>query len=388
MQKEYTPSTGITILYGLTAIAMLVFSVYLLTIYKPGVSYFVLLFPLALITGAVLIAVNLGKRRVVIDANGILCISLFSTRRLDFTNIKGCRIGQKRIRLKPLSDNDRTVIIGNYSDLRNADELATWIKSRFQDLDAIDLANHRQELAKDTRLGATEAERQKYLAKAKDLAIVYNVWGLIAGIALGFIKGVVASGLLMACPFLGIGLMLSSRGTIKFVSSSTVSAYPFVLLGMAIPCFMVLMKSLIEYTLFQYSHLWLPALGISTIFFVSLYIPGVNKSVLTIRAQILTMLIPSLLYGFGSATLINCALDPNKPVVYPATVLGSQIQHDRGDTYYLDLSPWGPRKDEQQVKVKRDLYHAVAEGDSVNVNLRPGLLHIPWYTVSRLPLTH
>jgi hypothetical protein len=383
MEKEYTPSTFSWIFYGLLAITLVTLGLYLLSLSKPGVPWFLVLLPLTMMAAGIMIGVNIARKKVIVNDNSILYISLFSTRQLEFAAIKGCRVSQKQIRLEPLSGNDHPVVIGNYSDLTDGDELSKWIKNLFTDLDAIDLTNHRQELAEDSRLGTTEADRRKYLAKSKDLALAYNIWGAVAGIALVFVKGEVASILLMTFPLLGVILMLSSRGTIKFVSSSAVSAYPFIMLGTGIPCFMVLFKSLIEYTLFQYDQLWLPALGISAIVFVLQYVPGVNKSLRSIPAQMVIMLILSLLYGFGSARLINCALDGHQPAIYAAKVLGHEINHGKSVTYYLDLSPWGPRADEQEVETTRDLYHAVAVGDSVIVNLKPGLLHIPWYTITK-----
>jgi hypothetical protein len=87
--------------------------------------------------------------------------------------------------------------------------------------------------------------------------------------------------------------------------------------------------------------------------------------------------------GFGTARLINCALDAHKPSVFTATVLDRQIVHGRSRTYLLDLSPWGPRSDEQQVEVSPEFYHNVADGDTVKVNFKPGLLLIPWYYLSK-----
>jgi hypothetical protein len=61
MEKEYTPSTFSWIMYGLAALALVVFGIYLLSIYKPTVSYFVLLLPLASVVGGVLIGVSLNQ---------------------------------------------------------------------------------------------------------------------------------------------------------------------------------------------------------------------------------------------------------------------------------------------------------------------------------------
>jgi hypothetical protein len=383
MEKEYTPSTFSWIMYGLAALALAVSGIYFLSIYNPAVSYFVLLLPLALTGGGILIGVSLSRRKVVIGDSSILCVSLFSTRQLDFAAIKGCRIAQKLIRLEPRAKNAAPISIGNYSDFDDSEELVTWVKSHFTDLDAVNLAAHREELKQDERLGSTEAERQKYLAKTKDIAIAYNIWGGVTAIALLFIKGAVASLLLIAWPALGIILMLKSRGTVKYVSDSNTSGYSQIMLGTALPCIFIMMKSLFEYTLFQYGRLWLPGLGISTVMFVVLYVPGINRSMPQIRAQIIMMAIPALLYGFGSARLINCALDAHKPSVFTAIVLDREIQHGKSVTYYLQLSPWGTGQDERKVEVERDFYRSVADGDTVRVNLKPGLLHVPWYYVSK-----
>jgi hypothetical protein len=198
-----------------------------------------------------------------------------------------------------------------------------------------------------------------------------------------FVKGAVTSLLLIAWPALGIILMLKSRGTVKYVSDPNTSGYSQIMIGTALTCFAILMKSLNEYTLFQFGPLWLPALGISAVMFVALYVPGINRSMQSFQAQIIFMSVPALLYGFGSARLLNCALDPHKPAVFTATVLDRHVVRGKGATYYLDLSPWGPRRDEEQMEVSHDFYHIVAEGDTVNVNIKPGLLHIPWYYLNK-----
>jgi hypothetical protein len=132
------------------------------------------------------------------------------------------------------------ISIANYRDFDDSDELMTWVKDRFANLDAIDLAAH----------------RQKYLAGTKDIAIGYNIWGAVTAIAFLFVKSADAGLFLVAWPGLGIILMLESRGTVKYVSDSNTSGYSQIMLGTALPCFAIMMKSLIEYTLFQYDRLW------------------------------------------------------------------------------------------------------------------------------------
>lgn len=390
MEKEYRLSTFSNIFYGLCALASAVFGTFLFTTSlpaaQPGPLYAIRFFGLALFIFAILIAINLKRRRLVIDNNSILYVSLFNTRKLDLTSIKGCRVSSKRIRVEPLSTGTPGFTIGNYIDFRDSTGLSSWAKTHFADLDAEDLAANSQAAADDPRLGDTPARRLKYLKNSKDLAIAYNIWGVVMGFAFLFVRGWVGSVLLMVLPILGIVLMASRRGTIKFVSSSEVSPYPFTMLGIVIPCMMMVAKSTIEYTLLEIRPLVVPGLAVATIIFFLLYAFGRNPTLRSLSSQIIIMAVAALLYGPSSTKLVNCSFDRRPPVVYSATVLWHNVTHGKSTTYYLKLSPWGPRRDEEDVQVDPSFFHNVKNGDSVNVNLKPGLLHMPWfYLAAHLP---
>jgi len=380
---EYTVSTGMKIFYGLLAIGMFVFSVFLVNVYNPSVTHAVLLFPLFLTAGAVLIIVNLIKRGIVIDDHSILCNNLFSRKELEFTRIKGCRIGQKAIYIEPLSSDDPTIVIGNYSDLTKSDELARWVKAHFKDLDSIDLEKERQELSQNPELGSTEAERQGTLKRAKNIAITYNIAGIALSFAMIFYNAKTGTIILLSYPLIGVMIMIFSKGIIKFISKAKRSVYPSISLGMALPSFLLLIKSLGEYSIFQSNHLWSPALIISGILFALFYFRGINKSIGSIKGQIAFMLILALLYGFGSALQINCAFDNSPLKTYDATVFSRRMQNGRSRSYFLTLSPWGPRRKVQETEVHRRLYNVTAIGDTVKVNFKEGLLHVPWFIVTR-----
>jgi hypothetical protein len=68
--------------------------------------------------------------------------------------------------------------------------------------------------------------------------------------------------------------------------------------------------------------------------------------------------------------------------VYPAAVTGQRVSHGRSTSYYLTLSPWGPMTGAFETSVGRRLYNAVNLGDTVEVSLHSGWLHIPWYQVT------
>jgi hypothetical protein len=381
MEQKYTISTGWKIFYGLLAIGMLVFAIFLTTIDNPGISQAILLFPLLITAGSILIIVNLVKRKVVINDHSILCVNVFLRRELEFAAIAGCRMGSKAILLQPINAGDRRIVIGNYTDLERSEELAGWIRDHFKDLDSIDLRKGQGELLQDSRLGSTEADRQKMLKKCKDVALAYNILGAGLGISLLFFNGKPSIIVLLAIPIAGVVIMLFSKGIIKFVSDSKRSPYPYIAPGAAISGFALLIKSLYDYTLFRFDHLWAPAFIISGSLFVLFYIPGINRSVKPVWGQAVFMAVLALLYGFGSVRQVNCAFDNSRQVIYDAIVLSHRVYRGKRTSHYLTLTPWGPRANEQEEEVNKRVYNHVAIGDTVEVNFRQGLLHIPWFIV-------
>jgi hypothetical protein len=382
MEQEYTISPGMKIFYAVLALAAFSFSMFVLTPVKQN-ALVVWLFSLFLMAVALLIVVNLLKRKVVISEHSILCISLFSRKELDLAAIQGYRIGKKVIYLEPVATGDPTITIRNYTDLSKSRELARWVKAAFEDLDAIDLENQRKEVLQNEAWGSTEDERSGNLAKAKNITIAYNVVGLLLGFVLIFSNDKNIVLLLLAYPLIGVALMIFSKGMIKFTSGPKRSVNGYILLGVSLPSFMLLIKSLEEYTLFRYDHFWLPVILTSTVLFALYYIPGVNRSMKFVRTQMGVMIVFALLYGFGSIRQINCAFDDSNPRIYEATVLRHRVSRGKSTTYILTLGPWGSDSGGQEVDVRRSLYDAVGIGSTIRVQLREGLLGIPWFVVTR-----
>jgi hypothetical protein len=383
MQQEYTISDGMRLFYVLSAFGMIIFAMYLLSIYNPTVTVAVLLFPLGLAGGAVLILINVFKRKVIIDEERIRCINLFSTREMALSDIKGSRVGQKSIELEPTSPTVRKISIGNYNDLENSDELANWARDNFKDLVPIDLEIEKSTALQDPKLGLTESDREDLLKRKKTVAIVYNIAGLFLGFCMIFFPTLLAACIGLFYPLLGVLLMVFSKGATKYVVNLNRSVYSYILLGFVLPCFTLLIMSLDKYSVVKVSALWLPGFGVAAILFLLLYATGINRSIGSIRVQLIFMAIPALLYGYGAVRMANCVFDPSVPKIYSVGVQDRRVDHGKSVSYYLLLSPWGPRQEDQEVEVGRSVYRSVRIGDTVKVNVKGGLFHIAWFTVNR-----
>jgi len=383
MEQEYSISTGMKIFYGVLAIGLFGFSIFLFSIKSPNVNPAVYLLPLAVMAGSVLIIINIIKKKVTVYDDRIICANLFSTRELAFNDIKGCRVGQKTIYIEPVSDTSSKIVINNYDDLVDSQELTKYLKEHFKDIDKAELEIERDRLLHDTSIGATEADREKRLRNTKQISWAYNIIGMAVALAMIlFTNNKLTVILLLAYPLLGVLIMLSSKGLIKFLSNTKTSMYGFTMLGITLPGFVLLIKSLFQYALSVYDHLWIPALIVSVVIFIILYFVGINKSVESITAQIIIMFIAGLLYGFGSIIQINCAFDDSNPQLVHSKVDSKWIEHNKGAHYHLKINSWDTNPKPKDIEVSRSTFDQYSSGNSIEVNLKEGLLSIPWYYIN------
>jgi len=384
MEKEYNISTGMRLFYGLLAIATFGFSIFIFTIKKaPNVSGAVYLIPLVIMSFGILIIVNIVRRKIAVTGDRLLCVNLFTRKELAIAAIKGYRIGQKNIIIEPLSSNDSKIIINNYSDFGDSDELAKWVKDTFKDLDAIDLENEHNKLLQDTSLGITERDREENLKKAKQVAPAYNLIGMVLGFGLIFFESKLGTVLLIFYPLAGIVVMIFSKGLVKFLSNKKRSVYGFVIPGFVMPAFVMFFKSLSNYSVYQYDHIWLPFMLIAFAVFGLLYATGINRSVESVTGQAAVMLVVALIYSFGSILQVNFVFDQSQLKIYHATVLDHHVTHGKHNSYYLKLSKWGPMEVEKNEDVGQHTYYNTQIGDTVEIDFKDGLLNIPWYIVTK-----
>lgn len=66
-------------------------------------------------------------------------------------------------------------------------------------------------------------------------------------------------------------------------------------------------------------------------------------------------------------------------MVYKVKVYSKHVSSGKGRTYYLDLEPWGNFITTNKMRVKKNLYDEINDGDMVQVNYQKGLFNIPWY---------
>ncbi|HET6931488.1 MAG TPA: hypothetical protein VFI45_14280 [Candidatus Acidoferrum sp.] len=104
-----------------------------------------------------------------------------------------------------------------------------------------------------------------------------------------------------------------------------------------------------------------------------------NRAVVAI-----SMFFVGTMFCYGAIAQFDVLADRSAPATYQAQVLSKRADNGRTTTYYLQVAPWGPRHDSDEIAVPRSLYAAIAPGQSVSIHLYSGALHLPWFSVSRI----
>ena len=87
------------------------------------------------------------------------------------------------------------------------------------------------------------------------------------------------------------------------------------------------------------------------------------------------------IYSFAAVYGINCVYDNSKPQVYQVPVIDKSIYRGKHTTYYLKVRSWNNKKDNEKISVVKDQYNNTNIGDTVNVDIKEGLLKSPWHFI-------
>ena len=379
--EEFTLSTGKKILYSLLAIFFLGIALLFLKLAFNDSNHppIILLFTFSMMALAALFGGQLRKK-VIISVDNVIKINALQKKELPTSEIKGCRVSAKVIVIEPNTPSFSKIIINNYSDFDNSEDLTKWLKENFKDLDALDLAEETEKVLNDSTLGATKEEREAKIKKAKWIAVVYNIAGLMFGLmSIPFDEkaGIVIA--IVIIPIIGIIIMYRSNGLIKFLSDSKKSVKSFTFVGLVMPSFLLFFSALMGYNIYNYQPIWVPALFVCFTMFALYYLTGINRDIPSIISQTIMMLIVSALYGYGSVVKLNCTFDGSKPQIIHTTIYNQNTQYSKGYHYYLYLNSWDSDQSPKKIEVSRSTYHEYHIGSNVDVKLKKGFLNIPWY---------
>ncbi|RKD85035.1 hypothetical protein [Mangrovibacterium diazotrophicum] len=387
--KEYKLAKGWAIfIYLLAPILVSLFAWLLILPFQNGdflLKLGWLLIPVALAMIALMIigVLDAYNGRLIIGKNRIISISTLSKRELKLEEIKGYTVNEQYIFVEPNSSSKKSIKISKYTG--GYREILHWLSLSYPDLDVTNALEEEQEILQDESVGWTKEVREEKLAKARQRAKLLNWVGGLTTAWIFFYPTPYSYSILaaMLIPIVALAVVKLSDGLIR-IDEKKGSAYPSLFYALIYPSLGIMLRVLLDFDIFDYSHVW-PVSGLITLAFLFLLL--INQKEFTFKKKVdyLTVSILALIlfaYSFGAVIHINCYYDHSEAEHYTAKILDKRISSGKSRSYYLKLSTWGRQNEIDDVSVSKALYNRAEVGAEVNIYFRNGILDIPWFKVT------
>lgn len=383
MMHVFKLAKGWRIFTYLLSPAMIGLFGWLLWIGFQGPDPWMLLFWIPLCVGMILLFVyaliDVNKGMVLLTGEYILQRDVFFERKIFLDQIKGIRLTEHYLIFEPEGDSKRIKVSRYYKDFRS---LVNWANENYADLDYLEKVKSEIQILSNNEFGITPAHREQQLANARRICKYLNngVWLLVIWLLFFPKPYELVVSVAVIFPWILIGVGYWYRGIVQFDDDKK-SAYPSVTLALALTALSLLLRVIFDFNLLDYHLLWKIIIPV-TLLMTVVYVLPMNVKINSVKQVFLLTMVTlfMLCYSFGAYVSINCLLDsPGK--IYTTTVAGKRISKGKTTTYYLELNPWGDRKEIEDVKVSRERYESIDIGEATEVTQHQGALGTPWILV-------
>jgi len=321
----------------------------------------------------------IAKYRVEIYSDKIVEIGVYKKKEIILNNIDGFRIlptqyvNQVQFIYKDTKKKKNIALMMNDSNV-----FLQWLNSSLKNLDAEDYDKELKTILTNDKLGMTEEQREYSFERAKKFASFLNILSIVS-ILWVFIwpePYEIAIWAMVLFPLLPISSAKLFPGLIRFDESNK-SAYPSVASAFLMPGLALALRALLDWNILSWQNFWVPfAIITICLFFLLLWVFNELRNKYGYAILVLCF---CAVYGYGTTVSLNGINDKSTSINYSAVIIYKHISTGKHTSYYLKLSPWGPRTTEKDVSVSKDLYNSVEIKDSIKVYEKKGALDIPWF---------
>jgi hypothetical protein len=338
---------------------------------------------IGMLTLMVLGLIDVYKGRLIIQEDRLVSIGVFKSKNLKFDEIKGYTVNEQYIFLEPNTKEKKRIKISQY--IGGYNEILLWLSENYLDLNIVNEQVEEQEILNNESIGWSKENREEKLSNARKISKIINwLGGLSFAWTLFYPKPydyAVLSAFII--PIVALIAVKLSRGLIR-IDKKDGSTYPSTIFAFIFPSLGLMLRSFLDYDIFDYSNVWIKAFFVTVAF---LFILLFNQKEVTFKKKQDYLTVSSLImflfaYGFGAVIYLNCNLDKSEPQHYTATILDKRISTGKHTSYYLKLTAWGQQKEIDEVSVEKGLYNRVEIDSEINIYFRNGKLEIPWFIVT------
>ncbi|AYL94024.1 hypothetical protein [Mucilaginibacter celer] len=388
-EKEYTLHIGWKIFLYIFITALLFAGAYSIYTATADKNWWLLVIGLVLIAISGYFYFEIKASKIILNNGGVKRVGYFSSRELLLPNIEGYTVVQgKRLTIKPVNKSDKKISLADYTYFADAGEIWRWVTMNCRDLDAELQQAELNEIQNDNSFGFTGEERLAELKRLKQFCSYFNyaataicIWMFAYPKPYDY---AILTGLIWPLAVMFVFFLKRDVVTLYNGDNKKEAVYPSLGTALVLPVVGLFIRTLLDFKPARFADVLLPA-GTVAVILAALFVViliGAKEKARSNKTTWLTAVVFVLLYGFTAPVIVNCNFDYAAPKVYAAQVMSQRISTGKHTSYNLTLSKWGP-KESEEVEVSKSLYNEVKVGDMVEVNLKPGLLKIQWFYISR-----
>lgn len=353
--------------------------------FAPNVPWILVPFSLIMIGIFVIAILDTAKGKFVIDKNRIYSVTTLSYSELLFNEIKGYRRNSKFILIEAKNPNKKNIKISTYFGKTN--EIIEWLLNHnYHDLDVVQENDEKNAILNNEEFGWNKAEREKKLNTACQFARITNVIGVLSASWVFFYPNPYQYSIIPAIvfPIICLFILRHFKGLIK-IGKREKSTHPTIFIGFFGSIIALTLRALRDFSILEYSNVWIPIILIASIYITVLLfcIQDVKYKKLSDFFNAFGVLIIVMAYSYSSFITVNCLYDKSEPEIFNAVILDKVTSSGKNTTYYLDLSPWGPRKQAERITVSREQYDNFDINDEASIYLMKGKFDVQWFKILR-----
>jgi len=386
--KTYRTSKGLRIFACAIAIPLILLSIYIIyTILQTDTDQQWANWILASLLMLPIAVLSLGlcdvlTSKVIVGENKLYVKGIVN-RELAFDDIKGYRHVQQYIFIEPQSKQHKRIRI--QALLEQREEFATWLTTRYPDLDKLAAEEERSEILDTDKFGENIEERIENFQQIKKITRPLNRLAVVIALCTFLWRSPYFYVACMAVFIISVIIYRRHDDVIKFEPKAG-SPYPSVSSAMFLSAITLFFFGLFaEGEVLSFRPIWLP-LFLSTAIFMGLFL-WKNREFTFERkavdiANTFGVSVIFMMFSFGSLTMISYHLNISKPEIYHAKVLKKNGTCTNWAVVCpIVISAWEKQPDEQEIRIKSEFYHALNENDDVAIHLKTGVAGIRWFQV-------
>jgi hypothetical protein len=319
------------------------------------------------------------RSRVIIDGNHIEIRGAFTDHYADMNEIEGYRTISSRNGTYTqfyLTGGRRPITLSVHFDKDEAYD--AWIRE-VSDLDKRDRDKILERISQQKDLGSTPQERLAALAQAKTYGIFALVIALAAAVAASY--GIPALylpfSIALALVPIALAVLIHRAPLLYTVFKRKDDPRAELLYALIVSSFGLLVRARgIHFVSLQSVGV---VIALLTVAYIAAFYHSFFESSSPART-FFALLLFGILSSYGAVVVGDAVGDESTPTRYVVHVVGKHYTTGRSRSYYLELEPWGPVAQPNNLGVSQSVYDKASPGDQVCLDLRPGRLNAAWYT--------